>query len=133
VATRLLDQRWPWLVAAGAIVAVFLFTFIRVPPHGDADPRPVGSAADIERLRGRGDLNVLLILIDMLRADRLGCYGYQRDTSPTLDRLARTGIRFARQNSQSSWTKASMASLWTSYNPTRTGITRFNHVIPDTA
>jgi len=36
--------------------------------------------------------NVILIVLDTLRADHLGCYGYFRDTSPNLDRLAREGI-----------------------------------------
>ena len=39
--------------------------------------------------------NVLLISIDSLRADHLGSYGYERPTSPTLDRLAAEGARFA--------------------------------------
>lgn len=38
--------------------------------------------------------NILLISIDALRADHLGCYGYDRDTSPFIDELARRGIRF---------------------------------------
>ena len=131
---RLLDQRWPWLVAAGVIVLVFLSTFVDIRlPGRHWDPRPPGSADDIARLRDRGDLNVLFIVIDMLRADHLHSYGYARATSPTLDRLAASGIRFAGQISQSSWTKASMASLWTSLYPARTGITRFDHVLPDDA
>jgi len=40
-------------------------------------------------------------------------------------------VRFGRHLSQSSWTKASMASLWTGLNPNRTGVTRFNHLLPD--
>ena len=40
--------------------------------------------------------NVVLIIIDTLRADHLGCYGYGRDTSPVLDSLAASGIRFSR-------------------------------------
>src|SRR5688572_33333601 len=95
------------------------------------DPRPLGTPDDIARLRERNDVNVVFILIDMLRSDHLGSYGYARDTSPTLDRLGASGIRFARQISQSSWTKASMASLWASLYPVHTGITRFDHVIPD--
>jgi arylsulfatase A-like enzyme len=134
VPKRLLDQRWPWFVAAGAIVLVFLSTFIEIrPPGTHRDARPLGSADDIARLRDRPDTNVLFILIDMLRADHLGSYGYRRDTSPTLDRLAASGVRYAAQISQSSWTKASMASLWTSFYPARTGITRFDHVLPEEA
>ena len=124
----ILAKRWPWLTAAALVVLAFLSTFVEIRW---GDPRPVGSAEDIEGLSERTDLNVLFILIDTLRRDRLGSYGYARDTSPTLDRLASRGVRFARQLSQSSWTKASMASLWTSLYPTRTGVTRFNDVLPD--
>ncbi len=75
----------------------------------------------------------MLLVVDTLRADHLGSYGYARDTSPELDRLAATGARFDRHLSQSSWTKCSMASLWTGLYPARTGITRFDDVIPDEA
>lgn len=130
---RLLEQRWPWLVAAALILAIFLSTMIEIHPPSDPDPRPVGSVDDIESLREREDLNVLFIVIDTLRAERLGSYGYERDTSPFLDQLASSGVRFARTLAQSSWTKASMASLWTGLLPTRTGITRFDQVIPEEA
>jgi len=84
------------------------------------DSRPKGSIEDVLALRDRSDVNVLFILVDTLRADRLGAYGYSRDTSPNLDRLAASGIRFAQQVSQSSWTKCSMSSLWTGLYPART-------------
>ena len=100
---------------------------------GAGDPRPVGGPEDLVSLRDRDDLNVLFILVDTLRADRLGCYGYERDTSPNLDRLAETGIRFARQVSQSSWTKCSMASLWTGLYPARTRVLRAYDVLPSEA
>jgi len=133
VRKRLLEQRWPWLVAAGIGVLVLLSTFVEIRLPGDWDRRPRGSAADIAGLRERDDLNLLFILVDTLRAERLGSYGYERDTSPALDRLARSGVRFERHLAQSSWTKASMASLWTGLYPARTGITRYDHVIPDAA
>jgi arylsulfatase A-like enzyme len=127
------SRTWPWLVAAGVIVLIFLSTFIKIAPPSDWDPRPRGSADDIAKLKERKDVNVLFVVIDTLRADRLGSYGYERDTSPTLDRLAAGGVRFARHLAQSSWTKASMASLWTSFNPARTGILRFDQVVPPEA
>ena len=77
--------------------------------------------------------NVIFITVDTLRADRTTPYGYERDTSPTLDRLASQGIRFNRHLSQSSWTKSSMASMWTGFYPTRTGVTRYDHVVPEQA
>ncbi|MEE2672161.1 MAG: sulfatase [Myxococcota bacterium] len=128
-----LDRRWPWVVATLVVVLGFLSTVLEVRFGTDADPRPIGSADDIERLAEREDLNVLFVLIDTLRADHLGSYGYERDTSPELDRLAAGGVRFDRHMSQSSWTKSSMASLWTGLYPARTGITRYDHIVPDQA
>jgi arylsulfatase A-like enzyme len=122
LASRLLSQRWPYVVAALVVVSLFLASLIRQ----DVDPRPTGDVADIEVLSQRDDVNVLFILVDTLRAERLSSYGYQRDTSPLLDRLAASGIRFDRHLAQSSWTKASMASLWTSLHPQRAGVTRFD-------
>lgn len=58
--------------------------------------------------------NVIFICIDTLRADHLGSYGYERETSPFIDELAQKGIRFANVTSQSSWTKTSAASFLTS-------------------
>jgi arylsulfatase A-like enzyme len=133
VRKRLLEQRWPWLVAAGFLVLVFLSTFVEIRIPNDWDRRPEGSVEDIARLRARGDLNVLFIVIDTLRAERMGSYGYGRDTSPVLDRLAHSGVRFARHLAQSTWTKSSMASLWTGLYPARTGITRFDDVVPPEA
>jgi arylsulfatase A-like enzyme len=133
VPERLLEKPWLWLAAAGIVGLVLLSRLVEIRVGEDWDLRPRGSIADIESLRDRSDLNVLFILIDTLRAERLGAYGYERDTSPTLDRLAESGVRFARHLAQSSWTKASMASLWTGLHPQRTGITRYDDIIPKDA
>lgn len=61
--------------------------------------------------------NILVILVDTLRQDHLGCYGYTRPTSPTLDILAQDAIRFTRLVPQASWTRPSVASLLTSCYP----------------
>lgn len=58
--------------------------------------------------------NVIVICLDTLRADHLGCYGYHRDTSPNIDNLAKTGILFEQAFAQSSFTLPSLASLFTS-------------------
>ncbi len=58
--------------------------------------------------------DVVLVVFDTLRADRLSCYGYERPTSPVIDALAARGTRFARNSSQAPWTKPSMASMLTS-------------------
>ncbi len=55
--------------------------------------------------------NVLLLVVDTLRADRLGCYGYPRRTSPRIDRLAARGTLYRDNRPQSCWTVPSMISL----------------------
>jgi arylsulfatase A-like enzyme len=66
--------------------------------------------------------NVLLIVVDTLRADHLSAYGYDRDTSPALTRLADAGVRFDRAYAPASWTKPSMASIVTGQYPHRHGL-----------
>lgn len=67
-------------------------------------------------------LNVIIIGIDTLRPDHLGCYGYHRDTSPAADGLAADGVLFENVISQSPWTSPSFASVFTSLYPTQTGL-----------
>ena len=57
---------------------------------------------------------MIVIVIDTLRADRLGAYGNQRGLTPFLDSLAARGIVFTQAYAQSSWTNPSVASLFTS-------------------
>lgn len=57
--------------------------------------------------------DVLLMVIDTLRADRLGCYGYERGTTPTIDALAARGAVFRRASAQAPWTLPSMTSIMT--------------------
>ncbi len=59
-------------------------------------------------------INVILISIDTLRADHLGCYGYARDTSPHIDALSQDGALFINTYASSSWTLPSHVSLLTS-------------------
>jgi len=57
--------------------------------------------------------NVVLIVVDTLRADRLGCYGYTRDSSPNIDQLAARGTLYEEARAQGSWTLPSMLSMMT--------------------
>jgi len=61
--------------------------------------------------------NVLLITLDTLRADHLGCYGYDEPTSPFLDAFAERSTRYANARSTSPWTLPSHASLLTGLYP----------------
>ncbi len=67
-------------------------------------------------------LNVLLISIDTLRADHLGTYGYSRPTSPRIDALAASGVRFDWVFSQSPKTAPSHMTLLTGLYPQSHGI-----------
>lgn len=69
--------------------------------------------------------NVILLVLDQLRADRLSSYGNPHETSPNIDRLAARGVRFARYYSVSPWTAPSYATLMTSLYPSRHGVTLF--------
>lgn len=57
--------------------------------------------------------NIVLVSIDSLRPDHLGCYGYGRETSPRIDQLAAEGVRFESAVSTSSWTLPAHAAMFT--------------------
>lgn len=57
--------------------------------------------------------NIILISIDTLRADHLGCYGYKRDTSPNIDSFAKEAIVFKNAYSSTAWTLPAHVSLFT--------------------
>lgn len=119
---------WPLVLIGVVLIAAYGYFTIDVSRDPALD-REQGGAAELEALASRDDTNVLFVLVDTMRAGRMGAYGYERDTTPFLDELAETGIRFQRHIAQSSWTKSSMASLWSGLNPTRAGVTKFNHAL----
>ncbi len=77
--------------------------------------------------------NVLLITIDTLRADHVGSYGYGKQTTPRLDRLAAQGIRFTEAVSVSSWTLPAHASLMTGLYPAEHGVETDLNALPGSA
>jgi len=72
------------------------------------------------------DLNLVFVSIDTLRADHLGCYGYDRDTSPNIDRFAKNGILFKNAFSHSPKTAPSHMSMFTSQYSTVHGVFMFD-------
>lgn len=122
---------WPGLFAALAAAAIggLAGCGSDEPAAESPDRRPVGTLEDLARLPERDDVNLLFILVDTLRADRMSAYRYARDTTPTLRYFADTGIRFDHNWAQSSWTKTSMASLWMGLHPIRSGILDYRDVI----
>jgi arylsulfatase A-like enzyme len=77
-----------------------------------------------------GGPNVILICVDALRADHLGLYGYDLDTSPFMDALAKDCIVFKNAISQSSWTKTSVAAFMTSDHATLNSVVRERDRLP---
>ena len=79
-----------------------------------------------EQVGGQAQYNVVLIIVDAMRPDHLGCYGYHKKTTPAIDRLAREGIRFTNAFSQAGFTVASVMSILTSVYPKTHGVMREN-------
>lgn len=65
---------------------------------------------------------VVLWIVDTLRADHLGVYGYERDTSPRLDAFAEDAVTFDRATAQSAWTRPSVTSILTGQVLKRHGV-----------
>ncbi len=105
-------QRHP--IAAALLLASLL------PGLGCDGPVPVGELRT--RLAGIERPHIVLVLVDALRPDWTSPYGFDSDITPELRRWADDGVLFERALAQSSWTKISMASLFTSLWPQTHGI-----------
>ena len=70
--------------------------------------------------------NIIVVLVDTLRADRLGVYGNRNGLTPYLDDLARRGTVFSNAYAASSWTCPSVASLFTSRYPSQHRVTNWD-------
>lgn len=100
----------PWARRMGreapTLAAFSLPRLIAAGPGGAGDHRP----------------NLLLISADTLRADRLGCYGAERPTSPAIDRLAAEGLLVLHTYAASNWTLPSHYSLFSGLDPSAHGV-----------
>ena len=70
----------------------------------------LASSAGIADQQMQPKPNVIWILMDALRAESLSCYGYERPTSPTIDRLAQRGVLMEEHYAQALWTRPSVPS-----------------------
>lgn len=98
----------------GAGLTIFIFSFVCgfSSCTGDTDP-----ADESER-----PPNLVVVTIDTLRVDHVGCYGYFRDTTPNLDRLASEGLVFEDCATPVAQTLPSHTTLFTGLNPVEHGI-----------
>lgn len=116
-------RRWNCRLLAGlnlAVYATFAVTLIVVGLHHPRLPSSVPSTlAQVANAGPRH--NLVLIMLDTVRADHLSCYGYARPTSPNLDQLARQGVLFEDAIAPTSWTLPSLASVLTGLLPHQHG------------
>jgi arylsulfatase A-like enzyme/tetratricopeptide (TPR) repeat protein len=105
-------------VAASAVVAVALagWWLLRPPADPAAVVRGLWAANAVERP------NVVLVTLDTVRADHLGCYGHPRSTSPNVDALAGRGVLFSQAATVAPLTLPAHASMLTGMYPTHHGV-----------
>ncbi|MEE8169448.1 MAG: sulfatase-like hydrolase/transferase, partial [Phycisphaerae bacterium] len=94
----------------GAVQVALLAALVALPMP--ACDRSSGASSD-----GGRRPNVIVLLIDTLRADRLGFMGHTRDTSPIMDGWAEQGVVFERAYSTAPWTPPSVASIFSGLYP----------------
>ncbi len=113
-------DRW-----AGRTVSLDLVTTAGDDPRNDvggwANLRVLGTTRARRLARGEKP-NVLVLLMDTLRADRFGCYGNANDLTPRMDSVAARGVRFDRARTVASYTWPSTASLFTGLYPHAHGV-----------
>jgi len=73
--------------------------------------------------------NIVFILVDTLRADRLGAYGHSAELTPTMDALAAEGVIFDQAISAAPWTQPAVASLFCSYYPQVHQVLRYDRAV----
>lgn len=94
-----------WAIGVG--VALLLAAIGGCGAANSASSGPAGATA-------KTNVNVVLFLIDTLRADRLGAYGHNKPTSPAIDALAGEGVLFELASAPAPWTLPSVPSIHTS-------------------
>lgn len=85
------------------------------------NPRTAAVPASFQRASPK-PRNVILYLVDTLRADHLGCYGYSRPVSPHIDAFARQAVIFRHTVAQSSWTRPATTTILTGLLPRTHGV-----------
>lgn len=96
------------------------------PGGGSAESSGLESGGQLaEAGDAGGSSHIVLISLDTLRADRLGAYGYDRPTSPVMDRFAAEGVRFAQAVAPSSKTATSHTTMFTGVHPRVHGVRNY--------
>lgn len=122
---RLLLRAWGSPLVLGVVAAVCI-----AAAHLGA---PSDAKADGHHRSGSGERppNVVMVVVDTLRADHLGAYGYGGHVSPRFDAFARDAIRFDHAFAQASWTRPSFASILTGRYPSSHRVMGKPDMLPD--
>ena len=123
-------------VSLGVIICVFItISFVGPFSLGNTTEAGTSFASENGTLVNSGNLkgkpNILWIVMDTVRADHLSCYGYQRNTTPNIDRMASEGILFENAISAAPWTLPSHASMFTGMFPSKHGVDAEHHWLED--
>lgn len=102
-----------------------------IEPKHLREPMSERLRAEARAAFGDSAFNVVLLTVDALRPDHLGCYGYPRDTSPTADSLASSGAIFKNAVVQYPMTSPNFATMFTGTYPSTHGVIRVRTVLPD--
>lgn len=103
-ASSRLNRALPWLAGATVVLLIAIQGGGWLTERVKTSNLPTAAS---------GAPNVIVIVVDTLRADHLSSYGYERDTSPFMDSLAAEGVRYENAIAPSSWTQPVHASMLT--------------------
>lgn len=113
---------WALLTVFIALVALVIFAKSTLIRKVTSDESYIIGEAIFDEDRKSSGANVILVIIDALRPDHLGCYGYFRNTSPNIDALSKRSLVFKNTYSAAPWTRSAIASIVSSKLPIEHGI-----------
>jgi arylsulfatase A-like enzyme len=124
-------NKWAGLAALALICAHTAFYALTLPDTGPMKNAPLNEKGSFESFK---DYNLIVVSLDTLRADHVGAYGYARNTTPALDRLAGESVLFENAVSSAPATLSSHATAFTGLYPGAHGAQVMTHAaLPQSA
>jgi arylsulfatase A-like enzyme/Tfp pilus assembly protein PilF len=106
----------------GVLAALFILYYSLMRPLSTKEAKYISDIKKLMRPLDVSELNILFITLDTTRADRIGCYGYDKVETPNMDRLAGSGILFENATCQVPLTLPSHSSIFTGTYPFYHGV-----------
>jgi len=138
-AAELTSGRWTDVALPLALAGTVQFVFESEGPRGSGaayfanyrvETTLRGAAAEGRAAPGPRSRNVILVVADALRPDRMSLYGYSKPTTPRIDAAARGAAVFEGCLAQAPWTMPAVATLFTSLYPSAHGLEAFEQSMP---